>query len=462
MAPPAIRRNFYKEKRELHSGRFKPSVMTGLGGGLAGKVARLTGETIEEISRPRDKYSLKEYKDMIESSSHAKACIELKALRARATIGDYTHSDKECESMVRENLENMTGSINDVVHQLSSALPYGFACAEVVWTNRSPGRRFAYGIETINVLDPEQVKFAGKKGAITHVIYNDKRRGRQWIEYSRIIHVTNGIAFSDPYGSPEARRAMPFFKALQLIFSEMAVAGKNNASGMLLAQADSNERVTILGVDGRPYKNPDGTVKTVTGPEALLWQMKGLESSGIIATDTKNRVTPLIIPSGEGFWLNAVTLLSKALYLAFLVPSLIWDEGSGGLGNAGISGSHKSTLDANVSAVVGGIQDQLVEKVARRLISFNIGYKTSWGKWEAQPQDDPTQMATRAQNLMQAISMSIIPNTDLAAVNRLREDLGVSPVTQEDVFRLMEMQQAMAAMAGQGAGGEVDGTPPAQ
>ena len=436
--------------------------MTGLGGGLAGKIARLTGESIEEIARPRDKYTIAEYKAMVESSAHAKACIELKALRARATIGDYVHSDKECQAMVRENLENMTGSINDVVHQLSSALPYGFAVAEVVWTNRAPGRRFQYALDTINVLDPEQVKFAGKKGKITHIIYNDKRRGRQWLEYSKCLHISTGINFSEPYGSPEARRAMPFFRALQLLFSEMTVAGKNNASGMMLAQADSNERVSVLGADGKPYRNTDGTVKTMTGPEALIWQMKGLESSGIVATDIKNRVTPLIIPSGEGFWLNAINLLQKAIYLSFLVPSLIWDEGSSGLGNSGISGGHLSTLDANISACVNQLQDQLVEKIARNIITWNIGWKSGFGKFETQPHSDPAQQATRAMNLMSAISSQVIPSTDLSAVNRLREDLGVSPITQDEMVQLAQMAQAMQSMQGMGAGGDVEGTPPEQ
>ncbi len=455
MAQPAIQRSYYKEKRARHSGRFKPSVLTGLSNGLAGKIARLTGDSIEEIARPRDKYTLREYKDMVESSSQAKACIELKALRARATIGKYSHEDKEAQELVRENIDNMTGSIGELVHQLASALPYGFAVAEIVWTNRAPGRRFQYAVEAINILDPERVKFAGKKGEITHVIYNDQRRGRQWIDYSKVIHVTNGIHFGEPYGSPEARRAMPFFKALQLIYSEMAVAGKNNASGMLLAQADSNERVTVLGPDGKPYKNADNTIKTMTGPEALLYQMKGLESSGIIATDLKNRVQPLVIPSGEAFWLNAVTLLQKAIMLAFMVPSLIWDEGSSGLGNSGISGNHLNVLDSNVQAVVSMIADQLVEKVARPLITWNISWKSSFGKWEQTPHTDPQMMMTRASNLMSAISMGIIPSSDLSAVNQLREDMGVPPISQEDMVRLAQLQQIMSSIGG--AGAEVPG-----
>lgn len=460
MAEPAIQKSYYKQKRAKH-GRFKPSLL-GLNTAISGKVAQLTNTALEEITRPRDKYKLREYRQMLGSSPEAAACMGLKALRVASSLGEYSHEDKEIQKLVRSNIDGMRGSLKDVARQLASAMFYGFSLAEIVWTNRAPGHRFEWRIETINPLNPERCHFMGKKGEIKYVVYSDPKQGKKYIEYSRIIHIVNGIHLGDPFGDPEARRAMPLFKARQLLLSEMIVAGKNSASGLLLAQADSNERVRVLGPDGKPYKNPDGTEKTMTGPEALLHQMKGIESSGIVATDLKNKITPLVIPNDQGFWAVSDQIIKKSLFLSFMVPSLIWDEGSSGLGNSGISGNHLAVLDANIDAVVQQIQDQLVEKVAAEIIRFNrLGWRSNWGQFEKQPYTDPTAQMSRVSNLVSAMSMQIIPNTDIDAINRLREDLGIAPITQEDMFAMQQMQSAMQQMMAP-ADPSMAGAPPQQ
>ena len=127
-----------------------------------------------------------------------------------------------------------------------------------------------------------------------------------------------------------------------------------------------------------------------------------------------------------------------------MVPSLIWDEGSGGLGNSGISGNHLAILDSNIDAIVRQIQDQLVEKLARHLIQWNFGWQNDWGKFERQPYSDPQFLLSRASNLITAMSTQIIPNTDLDAINRLREDLGVAPISQEELLSLVKLQSVLA------------------
>jgi len=127
-----------------------------------------------------------------------------------------------------------------------------------------------------------------------------------------------------------------------------------------------------------------------------------------------------------------------------MVPSLIWDEGSSGLGNSGISGNHLAVLDANIDAVVQQIQDQLVEKVARNIIQWNLGWKKSWGKFEKQPYTDPSFLAARTSSLLAAMSSQIIPNTDLDAVNRLREDLGIPIISQEEMIGLAKLQSVIS------------------
>ena len=101
-------------------------------------------------------------------------------------------------------------------------------------------------------------------------------------------------------------------------------------------------------------------------------------------------------------------------------------------------------LDSNIDAIVRQIQDQLVEKLARNLIQWNFGWRDDWGKFERQPHTDPQFLLSRASSLITAMSSQIIPNTDLDAVNRLREDLGVAALSQESLLSLVSMQTALA------------------
>jgi hypothetical protein len=422
---------------------------------IASQISTLTQQTIQEISRPRDKYKIKDYKELLESEPLSRACVELKSLRAVSSFGEYEHEDKKVQTWVRSNFETMAGTISAIVRELASSLPFGFAVAEINMTSKMYGKAGEWRLDSINPLDPERVSFAGWKGQITHVVYNDSASAsggtKKWIPYKKCLHITNGLGlFGSPYGTPECRRAMPYYRAKNLIFSEMMVAGKNSASGILLAQADSNETVRLLGADNEQVRGANGEVKTVSAVEALGYQLQNLESSGIITTDLKNRVTPLLIPSGDNFWQYSLQLLKKEILLSFLTPSLIWDEGSfSALGNAGISGNHKAILDANIGAVVSQIQDEMLEKVVRWLLVHNFP-KSSWsknfGSFSAQPYNDPNFEATKASNLIAAISSQILPSSDIDVINTLREAVGVAPVDERRNLELLQKQIDMQVM----------------
>lgn len=428
-----------------------------MSGRISGRVNTLTQATIQEMTRKigKDsgdyKYKIKDYKDLVETEPLSKACIELKCLRLAEMIGEYEHEDKPTQTWIRSNFETMRGSIVNVVRQLGSALPYGYAVAEVVTTSNAPGYPGEWRLDEINVLDPEKVTFAGRLGRIDGVWYNDGNGPKKWIPYSKVIHVMNGsCTIGRPYGSPEAERAMPYYKAKQLLFSEMMVAGKNSATGILLAQADSNDTVYIKDSDGNPIKGPDGNPRKFSAVEALNYQLQNLESSGIITTDLKNRLSPILIPSGDQFWNYAIMLIKKEILLSFLTPSLIWDEGSfSGLGNTGISGNHKAILDANIGAVATQIQEELLEKVIRPLMVWNVKksvWKKNFGNFAKQPYNDPNFLATQASNLIAAISSQILPSSDIDVMNALREALGIAPVTEDKMMDLVKKQIDLQVM----------------
>lgn len=439
--------------RDSARSRTNLALAHGMNRQISSEINNLTQQGIQEIARPKDKYQLKEFKELLEAEPLSKACVELKALRAVSSFGDFEHEDKESQRWIRDNFETMRGSVKTTIREMTSALPFGFACAEWNPSSGVPGKFGEWRLESINPLDPEKVTFAGHKGKITHVVYKEGG-GKRYIPYWKCLHITNGISHNSPYGSAEARRAMPYYKAKQILFAEMLVAGKNSATGILLAQADSNDRVQLLGGDNQPMRNLDGTPKIVTGVDALLYQLQNLDSSGICATDLKNRVSPLLIPSGDNFWNFSIMLVKKEILLSFLTPSLIWDEGSfGGLGNTGMSGNHKNTLDANIAAIVEQLQEEILEKIVRWLLVHNKPKKVwqrNYGAFKAQATSDPSFVAMQASNLIAAISSQILPSSDTDVINALREAVGVPPVNQQQMMQFLQQQIQMQAMQQQG------------
>lgn len=421
-----------------HSAFWSPS-----SGQITSQINRLAHEAVIEISRRKDKYTLREMVDMLETDPTSKACVELKSLRATVSLGDYQHSEKQIQSWVRSNFDSMEGSLGASVGQLCSAMPLGFAVSEIDFTSRCPGRWGEWRLQGINILEPTKVSFRGSKGKISHVVYVDGDGKKKYIPYNKCIHVINGMAtsFNEPYGSAEARRAMPYFRSKQTLTAELLIAGKNQATGILVGQADSNDSVRMMDGNNKPIKNPDGTDKVVSAVESLAYQLGNIENSNVIATDLKNKIFPLALPTGEGFFNVNLQYINRQILLSFGVSALLFDEGSSGLGNSGISQAHKSVLDSQIEAIVNQLRDKILENIVRPLLVFNFGakYAQNLGTFAVQASTDPNIVISKGNFLLSALSSGIIPGTDLAAVNTLREMVGVPAV---DYNQMQALQQA--------------------
>lgn len=426
-------------------------------GAIASQITRLTQDTIIEITRQADKYTISDFHRMLEVDPTSKACLELKALRATITLGNYTNQDKEAQEWVKGNFDEMSGALSTAVGQLCSSMAIGFAVAEINFTNKSPGRWGEWRLESINILDPTKITFRGSKGKISEVVYNEGGK-KKFIPYRKVLHVINGFAntFNEPYGSAECRRAFPYFKAKQLMLAELTVAAKNQATGLLTGFADSNDTVRLLDSEGKTKKNPDGSDKIVSAVESLFYQLQNLENSNVIVTDLKNRIAPMQLPTGENFFNISLQYLDRQIMKSFGVSALTFDEGSGNaLGNSGLSQNHRSVLDSQIEAIVGQLRDKLIENVIRPLLvaNFGIKYSRQLGSFSMQPYSDPMLILQKGNFLMQAMSSGLIPSSDMSAMNTLREFAGIAPISEEEQQALVtaqaQAQQAAMAAAGQ-------------
>lgn len=449
-----------KLRQENKNTKLNSNVLWGLSNGaIASQITRLTQETIVEITRIADKYTINDFHKMLEVDPTSKACIEMKALRATISLGNYTNKNKEAQEWIKENFDEMSGALSTAIGQLCSSMALGFAVAEINFTNKSAGRWGEWRLESINILDPTKITFRGCKGKITEVVYNEGGK-KKFIPYRKVLHVINGFAntFNEPYGSAECRRAYPYYKCKQLFLAELTVAAKNQATGLLTGFADSNDTVRLLDSDGKTKKNPDGSDKIVSAVESLFYQLQNLENSNIVVTDLKNRIAPMQLPTGENFFNISLQYLDRQIMKSFGVSALTFDEGSGNaLGNSGLSQNHRSVLDSQIEAIVGQLRDKLIENVVRPLLvsNFGIKYSRNLGSFSMQPYSDPMLIMQKGQFLMQAMGAGLIPASDISAVNALREFAGIAPIDENEQQALItaqaQAQQAAMAAAQQAA-----------
>ncbi|GAA6622857.1 hypothetical protein [Scytonema sp. NUACC26] len=407
---------------------------------LSSRITALTTNVIQELSNP-NKHSIEEYLEILKNP-WAAAAVDIKAQRAANSLGEYQHKNKEVEKFIKDNIENMVGSLPDIVATLTGAMPFGHMAAEIGFRRKKKFRKVEWRLDGFNVLDPSRLQYAGHYGRLTHVKYNDTNR-EIWIPYDKVIHITNGLATNfnrrTVYGNPECEVAYPYVKLYSLIMQEMAISAKTLATGILLGLADADNTILVTDPNtGEPIRDRNGQPLKRDAVFHLAEQLKLLENHSHIVTDKKNAVSALQIPAGEQFWTISEQMLKRCILAAFRVPSMVLDEGSGAMGMATLSVKHMTILDATVEAVVKQIRDNLIEKVCRPLIIWNFGTQDDYGSFEITATSDPQTDSLITQNLMSAMSMGLINQTDMTAQNALRERLKLPPITPE-----MQQQQAM-------------------
>jgi len=412
---------------------------------LTSRITALTSNVVVQLGNP-NKHTIEEYKSILKNPI-ASAAIDLKSERASLALGEYQHKYKTIQSFIQENIENMQGSLSDVVTTLSGqASAFGFSCAEIGFCKDRRLRRTEWRLAGFNVLDPQRYWFAGKLGNLTHVKVIDRTR-EIWIPYKKALHVTNGgvtnYNLTSVYGNAECETAFPWVKLYNLIFQEAAVSAKTLATGILVALADSEATVILKDQWGNDVKDPmTGQPVRLDAIQNLARQLQNLENHSHIVTDKRNSISAAQIPAGEQFWSLMEAMLRRIIFISFGVPNMIFDEGSTAMGVATLSVKHSTTLDGKVEKVVKEIRSQLIEKVIRPLIIWNFGVQEDYGSFSTEATIDPNQESLMTQNLITCISTGIFDKSDLSVINKLRDLLKLPPTTAEE----MQQQAQLTAL----------------
>ncbi|MFN7161355.1 MAG: hypothetical protein ACK4NC_07200 [Candidatus Gracilibacteria bacterium] len=397
----------------------------------------LTSTAVREFTKSDPKgHSLDEYIKMIEKDPFVRACVELKALRATMSFGKYVHPNPTIQEWVNNNLYNMENPFHTIIAELASAMPLGFAVGEILYYPR-PDK--TWGIKGIKVLDPRRVTFNGNIHQITHITYRLKSGKTVNIPYKKCIHVTAGYTtnFGDPYGSPECKRAYPYYKAKQTVLAELTIAIKNNATGIWVGYADPNTKVMLHNPDGTPIRNNDGSPATKPVMELLMRQLQDLENNSVVVTDTNTRIDSIRLGVDAGLWSFALNYFNEGIAQSFHMPLNYLGEAQAIVG--GKMEQHGiSALDTTIQAVTRRIKDEFLQKALKPILALNFN-ETELGDFEEVISNDPTARALYMQNIITAVSMQLIDGADPDVQNKIRELLNI-PKLKETYVKGKQVQ----------------------
>lgn len=412
-------------------------------GKISARIYRLADTTLTEINNI-DSGCLNDYIKFTEREPIARQSIELKAMRAAMMFGEYENTDKKIQKWIRDMLHEIDGSFSKFVGQMAAAMPYGFATAEIEFQYRPSDRKWI--LKGFVVLDQRRVSFKGGKGRIEYLIYRD--RTRKYVPYSKVVHVVGGVGVdidNEPFGHPEAKSALPYIKFKNSILSDMLVAGKNLATGIIVGKVNSTKPVTLYNRDGsKQQPTTSGQGKTIPSAEAMARQLENLENNSFVVTDVENDVYSVQVGDGSQFWNYSLSIVDKYIRAAFAVPEMIFSENSTILsGAASLQNQQSNIMDATILAVVKQLQDQIIEKIIRPLIKANFGEQTDYGKFGKSREEDANTKLNKLGQLISATSMGIMSSDDIEVQNKLRDEFGLPPVNMKEKMEQLQLQMAI-------------------
>jgi hypothetical protein len=419
-----------------------------IAGKLSAAITELVDDMVRDIGRD-DIHPIHEYLEMLTTSPIIGATVEVVVLLGLGFWGEYTHPDGTIQAFIRQNFQQMKGSLMLSLSELLSVKPLGYAASEWSIVPKPDG----WMLDDIQILHPRYYTFQGNRGeGVTGIKY---RAGGDEIQipYNRLVHVVNQrhVSFRRPTGVADCKRAIAAWKAWKIIINEMLVAGQRKAVPIIVGYSEAGQ-VPLYGPDGRsPILDADGNPISLPATKAMLDQLENLENRSIVSTDIKNRIEALAQQTDGQFFFDALKMLQQMQLLAFLVPESVL--AISGVGDSNLNKGHRTTLNGAIRTTISQIAEEVLEKVVRPLIAWNFGEKATAMLGEFQePESDSGDRVAMLSALTNAVEKpngtGFLP-ADLDTINRGR-DLANIPAAATLPARMLATAQMVASANGNG------------
>lgn len=407
------------------------------------ELAALANVAIGQIVYPGSdrRPPIKELTDMVERDPIVSRCVAIKALRAVQSFGNYTHPKKEIETFINSNIGTLRKSFKRTLYRIiSNVILYGFCIAEYTFTSKARGYQGEWRLANINVLDPQNIiKFVGKKGKIEYIEYDNGDGRMIKIPYAKCLHIinNNGVTFNDKevYGIGDGIAALNYYKLKKVVLTNLAIATKNNSGGLLHAQVPNVGRTILVDSKMNPLKDSAGKPLEVTKQIALNYQMQDLYKRDYIVTDVDVKIDRIQVQNNEQFWQYVLNYIDESIQKSFSVPVGIFDSGTNGVQNVGLSDNFKSIFDSTIYALTALLKEELINKIVKRLLYFNFPFdwfKTSYGEFTFDVEEDQNTVNSRLSTISSLIASGILDQNDIEVISLIRKNLGLPALREKD------------------------------
>jgi hypothetical protein len=436
-----------------------------LPGELAPTIAQLGLDFPTELQRAiGENISIQELTKMLKVCPLSHRAVEILALRATPTLGDYKNGDDRAyylsrlqprttkQEWLRSNFDSMSGSLERTIGMMiRQATFFGHSVAEIITDNQAKGFPNQWRLARLKVLEPERYRFAGRLGDIDRIVYYPQYQSPFPIPIEKllVIYIPRADNPEDPYGDCAGARAYPFYLARQMMYKSWVLAGQRQATGHVVYKTRSEKPVQLLNTFGQPIRGENGEIKTGSAVYAIAEMEKKAQAGAPRVIDKDTDVSTVNPGGGENFFNTFLPHLQKMVLYCYGLPSTILDDTQSGIGNATINSSHMLILDSQIKGLMDICKQEIIEKIVRPLLVANFGGDAvaDLGEFAESKYVDPNQSSMMVSNIMQATMQGFIDPTDLEAINRVRELSGLSVITREewDVKQMakyeLEMQQ---------------------
>lgn len=408
------------------------------------ELAALATTTISDIAYPQDgttRPPIKALTDMVERDPMVAKCVSISALRAVQNFGNYTHPKKEIENFINSNLNNLDKSLKRTLFKLASCVKlYGFGIVEFTFTSKPRKFLGQWRLLSLHVLNPERIiKFSGRKGRIECVEYDNGQGKVVKIPYSKCIHVINnsGTAFDavEVWGVGDGIAALNYYNLKKVVLTQMALAAKNNSTGIVHAKVPNSGRTILVDSKMKPIKDAQGKAVEVTKQIALNYQLQDLYKKDYIVTDIDVELDKIQIENDPQFWEYILNYIDRAIQMAFGVPTGIFDAGQSAFSNIGLSQNYKSVFDSTIYGLVNAIKEEFINKIVKKLLHYNFPsdwFKDNPGEFVFDAEDDEQVKASRLSTITSLVASGLLDPNDVEINHLIRKNLGLPALDEQE------------------------------
>lgn len=416
------------------------------------EIGSLSTTTLTDLAYPSaDKRPpIKELSEMLRRDPVVSQCVSLKALRAVQSFGNYTHSKKEIESFVNSNLNGLERSFKRTLFKIiTSVILYGFSIAEFTFTSKARGFQGQWRLARLNVLDPAKiVRIIGRNGKACQIEYDNGHGKLIKIPYEKCIHVTNnsGANFDEDemWGVGDGIAALNYYKLKRVVLTQLALATKNNSTGIIHVKVPNTGRTILVDNKLSPIKGANGKPIETTKQIALNYQLNDLYKKDYIVTDTDVDISRIQIQNNENFWEYVLNYIDKSIQRSFGVPVGIFDSGTGGVQNVGLSQNFKAVFDSTIYALTELLKEELIAKPIKLLLHYNFPldwFKNNFGEFQFEAEEDPSVINNRLSTISSLMASGLLNQDDPEILTLIKKNLGLPALDELEKAEIDESKQ---------------------